>query len=115
LAGIFGGLTLDCAATLETGKFGQCVGPSEDMQNDSNDQMKVDFGAIDRTRREQKAAKADDAEVPKYLWLEHLIDDGPTTWPDVRRALLPVAMDTCRKYLLRKWKIRLAAEFHRWF
>jgi hypothetical protein len=29
--------------------------------------------------------------------------------------MLPAAMDTCRKYLLRKWKIGLAAEFHRWF
>jgi hypothetical protein len=102
-------------ATLETEKIGKFVGPSEDMQNDSNDRMKVDFGAIDRTPREQKAEKADDAEVPKYLWMEHLIDDGPTTWSETRRAMLPVVMDTCQKYLLRKWKIRLVAEFHRWF
>jgi hypothetical protein len=78
LEGIFGGLTLDCVATLKTEKNGKSCGSIEDMRNESNDEIKVDFGAIDRTRREQKAAKSDDAEVPKYLWLEHLIDDGPT-------------------------------------
>eukprot|EP00978_Attheya_sp_CCMP212_P040673 scaffold224742_cov45-Attheya_sp.AAC.1 len=32
--------------------------------------------AIDREKRERKATKADDAEVPVYLWEEHMINDG---------------------------------------
>jgi hypothetical protein len=67
LEGIFGGLTLDCVATLKIEKNGKSSGSIEDRHNESNDQMKVDFGAIDRTRREQKAAKSDDVEVPKYF------------------------------------------------
>jgi hypothetical protein len=102
LEGIFGGLELDCVAALKikTEKNGNPSGPTEVMQNESNNQTKVDFAAIDRTRREQKAAKSDEAEVPKYLWLEHLIDDRPTSWPETSQAMLPTALDTFRKYLL---------------
>eukprot|EP00978_Attheya_sp_CCMP212_P017666 scaffold47333_cov42-Attheya_sp.AAC.3 len=32
--------------------------------------------AIDRKKRERKATKSDDAEVPVYLWEEHMINDG---------------------------------------
>eukprot|EP00978_Attheya_sp_CCMP212_P020469 scaffold58660_cov26-Attheya_sp.AAC.1 len=32
--------------------------------------------AIQREARERLATKADDAEVPTYLWEEHLIDDS---------------------------------------
>jgi hypothetical protein len=117
LESIFGGLKLECvkALKMKTEKNGNPIGPTEALKDESNDQKKVDFAAIDRTWREQKAAKLDDAEVPKYLWVGHLMDDGPTPWPETSRALLPTTMYMFRKYLLRKWKIRLAADFHRWF
>jgi hypothetical protein len=107
LAKVFGGLQLNCiearAKTAETNK--------EDMEGTKS----VDFEGIDRTRQKQKAAKADDAEIPEYLWLEHLMDEGPTPWPERSRNLLPDAMNTFQKYLIRKWKTRLCAEFHKWF
>ena len=34
---------------------------------------------IAREARERKATKADDAEVPIYLWEEHMINDGDFT------------------------------------
>jgi hypothetical protein len=30
--------------------------------------------------RERSAAKADNAEVPEYLWLEHMFEDGIWDW-----------------------------------
>jgi hypothetical protein len=44
--------------------------------------IKIRLILPDRTQREQKAAKSDDAEFPKYLWVEHLMDDSPTPWPE---------------------------------
>jgi hypothetical protein len=84
LKSIFGGLKLECveALKMKTEKNGNPIGSTEALKDESNDQKKVDFAAIDRTQREQKAAKSDDAEVPKYLWVEHLMDDGPTPWPE---------------------------------
>jgi hypothetical protein len=61
---------------------------------------KVDLADIARTKREQKAAKADDADIPEYLWLDHLMADGPTPWLEGSRELLQKAMNTSRKYLL---------------
>jgi hypothetical protein len=34
-----------------------------------------DLTEIDREGRERKATKADDAEVPEYLWHEHIFED----------------------------------------
>jgi hypothetical protein len=64
---------------------------------------KVDLAEIARTKREQKVAKADDADVPEYLWLDHLMEDRPTPWPEGSRELLPKAMNRLRKYLLGRW------------
>jgi hypothetical protein len=35
---------------------------------------------IAQEKRERKATKADDADVPEYLWEEHLLNDCPTPW-----------------------------------
>jgi hypothetical protein len=39
-------------------------------------ERKIDHDKIAQERRDQKATKTDDAEVPEYLWLEHLVQDG---------------------------------------
>jgi ABC-type sugar transport system ATPase subunit len=31
-------------------------------------------------QREQKATKADDTEVPEFLWVSHLVDNSPSEW-----------------------------------
>jgi hypothetical protein len=73
-------------------------------------QEDIDLDEIARTKQEQRAAKSDDAMAPKYLWVEHLMSDGPTPWPEARRHSLPKAMATARQYLLRRWKVRLLRE-----
>jgi hypothetical protein len=83
------------------------------LQHDNAD--KIDLAEIARTKREQKAAKADDADVPEYLWVEHLMVDGPTAWPEDSRESLPKVMNAARKYLLRRWQSNLCREFHSWF
>jgi hypothetical protein len=88
---VFGGLKLDCIeAMAKTAAL--------DKEEIKGKRM-VNFEVIDRTRRGQKAAKAADAEIPEYLWLEDLMDDGPTPWPERSRKLLPDAMHTFRKYM----------------
>jgi hypothetical protein len=49
-----------------------------------------------REQREQKATKSDDDEVPKYLWVEHLIQDADpiknldtSLWWEEQFAVLP--------------------------
>jgi hypothetical protein len=51
------------------------------------------FNEVDKILREWKATKSDDAAVPEYLWLEHLVDDGPGKWSKKQQEGLPVAMD----------------------
>jgi hypothetical protein len=54
-----------------------------------------------------KATKADDAEVPEYLWNRVLT---PTLDPAIVRALR-----TLRNFALRWWKLALEQEFMSWF
>jgi hypothetical protein len=69
---------------------------------------------IAREARERKeATKADDAEVPEYLWEEHLLDDGSTSWfvseedgPKLRRA-----MNLLQARMLRWWKKKITTSF----
>jgi hypothetical protein len=51
---------------------------------------------IEREARQQKATKSDDAEIPAYLWEEHMLQDGPTPWDaaatDIPKFRLGMAM-----------------------
>jgi hypothetical protein len=62
-----------------------------------------------RRAREKKAVKSDDAGVPEYLWLEHLVDDGPAPWPAKAVAGLPRAAILMRRVMLRWSKRKLCA------
>ena len=60
---------------------------------------------VDRDLRERKATKSDDAEVPVFLWTEHYLEEvslGHLTKSE--RERVEDAMNTLRKYALRKWK-----------
>jgi hypothetical protein len=67
------------------------------------------FHDIAREQREKKATKADDAEVPEYLWIEHLLDDADPAknfdtakWDAAHLAALPTLMKGLRNIGL-KW------------
>jgi hypothetical protein len=69
---------------------------------------------IGRDLRERKAVKADDAEVPTYLWEEHLVDDDERTWTTKDREKLPWAMDLLRTRMLRWWRHRVTRSSLDW-
>jgi hypothetical protein len=48
---------------------------------------------ISRDLWERKATKADDADIPEYLWEEHLVDDNAQHWTAKDRVGLPRAID----------------------
>jgi hypothetical protein len=73
--------------------------------------MKEELDGASRRAREKKAVKSDDAGVPEYLWLEHLVDDGPTPWPAKAVAGLPRSVILMRRVMLRWWKRKLLRSF----
>ena len=68
-----------------------------------------------REAREKKACKDDKAPVPTQLWLEHLVNDGPTAWSKDQKESLDKAMDLARRYALRWWKKALVRCFQKWY
>jgi hypothetical protein len=68
--------------------------------------VKINHEAITRETRDRMATKADDAEVPEYLWLEHLVQDGKREWTDDEIMRLPSVMHTIRERCLPWWKKR---------
>jgi hypothetical protein len=62
---------------------------------------------IAREKRERKATKADDADVPEYLWGEHLLKDCPTPWVRKERTRFRRAIRLLRARMLKWWKQRV--------
>jgi hypothetical protein len=69
---------------------------------------------IDREKRERKATKSDNAEVPEYLWEEHLLADSPTPWVVAERTKLRKAIRMLRTCMLRWWKNKVITAFISW-
>ncbi len=69
---------------------------------------------ISRVEREKLATKSDDAEIPVYLWREHLVNDGPTPWTEVQQTGLDAAMDMMRSVCLRWWKRKVQRSLFDW-
>jgi hypothetical protein len=79
------------------------------------------FHEIAREQREKKATKADDAEVPEYLWLEHLLEDADPAknfdtakWDAAHLAALPTLMKGLRHIGLKWWKKKVTLSFGNW-
>jgi hypothetical protein len=72
------------------------------------------LGEIAREKRERKATKADDAEIPEYLWEEHLLDDSPPPWVVKERTKLRRAIGMLRAWMLRWWKNNVTSSFLWW-
>jgi hypothetical protein len=71
----------------------------------------VDFLGIAREKRERSAAKADDAAVPEYLWVEHLFDDSSWGWDAGAREQIIKMIDWFRSIMLRRWKRNVFRSF----
>jgi hypothetical protein len=77
---------------------------SEDAQMD-------DLIIVAREKRERSAAKADDAEVPEYLWMEHLFEDGSWDWDPGMREQVRKMAEWFRTVMLRRWKRNVMRSF----
>jgi hypothetical protein len=70
---------------------------------------------MEAVQREQKATKADDAEVSEFLlWASHLVADGPTEWSERQQKGLEMSMKVIRERLLCRWARRLLRSFWTW-
>jgi hypothetical protein len=99
---------------------------SKKDQNDpttapSAEMMESTFEHVARVQREKKATKADDAEVPEYLWEQHLVNDAnhleyfdTTQWTDTQKKALPTLMRGLRKIALKWWKRHVTLSFGKW-
>jgi hypothetical protein len=73
-----------------------------------------DLGKIDQEGRERKATKADDAEVPEYLWHEHVFEDCGRNWTEAQKEKLPRAAKVLQKEMLKRWKYKVLSSFLSW-
>jgi hypothetical protein len=76
---------------------------------------------VAKEQRARKATKADDAEVPEYLLIEHLIHDADplenldtTALSAVQLEALPKLMNGLRVLGLKWWKKRVTLSFGEW-
>jgi hypothetical protein len=71
---------------------------------------------IDRVNRERKAVKVDDAEVPKYLWEDQLLEGLPgRIWEDegvIKRVRLVTGW--LRRKMLSWWKRKVTTSYVAW-
>lgn len=71
---------------------------------------------VDQDKREQKATKADDANVPVFVWTRHYMEESDLTWADSDTPILVErAMDAMRKYLVWQWKRQILFSYLEWF
>jgi hypothetical protein len=96
----------------ENGKLSESIDPAEkDKEETSCSQDTKDvLQEVAREKRERKATKADGAEVPEYLWEEHLLKDSPTPCVLEERTRLRKAMNLMRRRMLAWWKGRVHLE-----
>jgi hypothetical protein len=84
------------------------------VSTEENEETKGSLDGIKQDTREQKATKVDDADVSKFLWYEHLCDDGERSWTEAEKQQLPAAANTLRAGMLRFWKRKVTTSFVRW-
>jgi hypothetical protein len=69
---------------------------------------------IFRDLPEQKVVKSDNAEVPDYLWEDHLVDDNVCNWSPPNQVGLLGAMKLLRERMLRWWKKPVTTSYLHW-
>ena len=70
---------------------------------------------VSKDKRERKATKADDAEVPISMWTDHYLEESTLKWNSSDKSSIEKAMDTMRKYLLERWKRRVLNSYLKWY
>ncbi|KAG7344897.1 hypothetical protein IV203_032428 [Nitzschia inconspicua] len=76
----------------------------------------------ERKEREKAAVKHDDAQVPEYLWVEHMLQDFEwkikngerRVWSQTELADIPEYLTVLRRWALSWWKQNLLREFERY-
>ncbi|KAG7368517.1 hypothetical protein IV203_031260 [Nitzschia inconspicua] len=76
----------------------------------------------ERKEREKAAVKHDDAQVPEYLWVEHMLQDFEwkikngerRVWSQTELAAIPEHLTVLRRWALSWWKRNLRREFERY-
>jgi hypothetical protein len=79
----------------------------------SNLHERATLDHIEREARQRKATKSNDAEIPAYLWEEHLLQDGPTPWDTTTTDIpkLMLGMELMRRRMLKWWKQKVTRTF----
>eukprot|EP00978_Attheya_sp_CCMP212_P038618 scaffold192997_cov28-Attheya_sp.AAC.1 len=81
---------------------------------DSSIGSSAGLDAIQREARERLATKADDAEVPTYLWEEHLIDDSEGRFVPDHLPALRIVGGWLKLVMLCWWKNHVTHSFFEW-
>jgi hypothetical protein len=63
---------------------------------------------------QEKSTKSDDAATPEYLWEEHLLTDGYSSWQAVKLVPLRSACNLMRLVKLRWWKQKVLTSLLTW-
>eukprot|EP00978_Attheya_sp_CCMP212_P021401 scaffold62428_cov58-Attheya_sp.AAC.4 len=74
----------------------------------------IELDAISREIRERKATKADDAEVPTYLWDKHLLADSDFGWTDQDMPRLNLLGSVLKKLMLNWWTCQVTRSLFEW-
>jgi len=89
------------------------------IRDTKGEETGTDQEEIERNRREKVATKNDDAQIPEYLWAEHLISDylwknkdgSVRVWREEEVRNLPCVMQALQKVAFSFWKRKLRREF----
>jgi hypothetical protein len=66
---------------------------------------------IGQEGRNRKATKLDDAEVPEYIWYDHVFEDGAQKWTEDQKKAFPCAARILQEAMLKFWKRRVRRSF----
>jgi hypothetical protein len=70
---------------------------------------------ITRDKRERKAVKADDADIPEYLWEEHMVEGrDEQTWDATKLVKMRRVATWLRSKMLSRWKRNVTTSYTDW-
>ena len=109
LMGVAGRSVLDEVSARPEVSLGGCTGvnPAISHPVDTEPSRALTQSTADRQERTRKATKADDAEVPVYLWNDRIIKNAS--------ELQAKALDSFRKFCFRWWRKNICREFMGWY
>jgi hypothetical protein len=91
-------------------KYSGVSGESENPQPGTQE----DLTKIGQEGRNRKATKPDDAEVPQYIWYDHVFEDGARKWTEDQKKAFPYAARILQEAMLKFWTKRVRRSFLAW-